>query len=77
MNMAASYIITEGIKREYLEFGTFKGTSLITAYKAFKNRGQQKATKEWLEKNKHITLLPLSRCGIYQYIFIVYINQNV
>ena len=57
------------------------GTILIFddwfAYKASKNRGEQKATNEWLEKNKHITLIPFSRYGIYQYSFIVSINQNV
>ena len=33
INLAAQYIISEGIKGDYYEFGCFKGASFIKAYK--------------------------------------------
>ena len=56
------------------------GTILIFddwfAYKGNPLKGEQLATKEWLEKNKNIKLIPFSRFGIYQKSFIININEK-
>ncbi len=55
------------------------GTVLIFddwyAYRGNPNKGEQLATKEWLNKNKNISLIPFSRFGVYQQSFIVNINE--
>lgn len=45
-------------------------------YKAMKNKGQQKAVKEWLERNKNISLIEHARYGKSQISFIININVD-
>jgi len=57
-----------------------EGTLLIFddwfSFKANPNLGEQRACREWLEKNPQLSLTPYARWGVAQQSFIVHLTET-